>query len=88
MEQVGQLLRGAHSVALDRQVQVHRPLAQQQVPHRAADQVNRRQGREQRQEPLHAGHRPQPFAQSVHQSRTGTPASRMRSLASRTVVCP
>ena len=88
VEHVGQLLGRADRVALDGQVQVEDLLVEQEVAHRAPHEVDRGQRHQQRQQPLHARDGPQPLAQAVHQRRTGTPASRMRSLASRTVVCP
>ena len=64
----------------------------QQVTYRSAHQVGRLQPLERGQQALRSRHAPDALAQvarnRAHQSLTGMPASRIRSLASRTVCCP
>ena len=86
----GQLAGRPARVALHRQVDVHRHLAEQQVAHRAAHQVHGREVLERGKQLLHPGEAPDPLAQRgvrAHR-RTGTPARRMCSLASRTECLP
>ncbi len=73
---LGERPRDRERVALHHEVEIHVRRAAQQVPHRPAHQVGRRQTLEGGAE---AG---------VHHSRTGMPAARIVSLASRTVYAP
>ena len=88
-EPVGHGARRRARVSLDRDVHVDRIRPAQQVAHAATHQIGRRKPLEGRQKPLHAGHAPDALPQLAgpvrHQSRTGIPAPRMRSFASRTV---
>ena len=86
----GQLTRHPAGVTLHGQVQVHRHPAQQQVAYRAAHEVHGREVLERGEKLLHPGDPPDPFSQRgvrAHR-RTGTPARRMCSLASRTECLP
>ncbi len=86
-EPVGERTRHQRGVALHDEI---RPavgqLAAQQVPHPASDEVGRGQPDQRRQQALHAGQAADSLSQvrRAH-SRTGIPAARIRSFASRTV---
>ena len=87
-EPVGERARDRAGVALHGHVDVHPVGAAQQVAHRAAHEVRGRQALERGQQPAHPRQAANALAQVLggqHQSRTGIPAARMRSLASRTL---
>ena len=81
----GHVARRAGGVALDRHVEVDRPVPQQQVAHGSADEVRGREPRERREQHVHPGQGPNALGQPLHHSRTGMPAARIRSFASRTL---
>jgi hypothetical protein len=68
--------RGLRRIALDGKIQVDGFRTAEPVAHHAADQVGGRQTLERRQQ------------RANHHSRTGMPAARIASLASRTVYSP
>ncbi len=79
------------SIPLDGHVEVHRVRAAKQVADGAAHEVGSRKPGESGQQPLRAGQAPDALAElggACRHSRTGIPAARIRSLASRTVCCP
>ena len=87
-EPVGERAGDRAGVALHGHVDVHPVGAAQQVAHRPAHEVRGREALERWQQPAHSGQAPNALAQVLrgqHQSRTGIPAARMRSLASRTL---
>ena len=88
LQPLGQRAGRGAGVALDGQVEVHGLSPSQEVAHRSAHQVDRRQPLESAEQPVHTGQAAHPLAQARVRlrphSRTGIPAARIRSLASRT----
>ena len=88
-EPVRHRARRRAGIALDGDVHVVRVRAAQQIAHPAAHEKGRRQPLERGQQPLHARQAPdaltQLWARAGHHRRTGIPAARILSFASRTV---
>ncbi len=91
-EPIGQGPGYRASVSFDGYVEVDGIGVAEQVAHGAAHEVGGRQSFQGRQQAPHAGEATYALAQvhlaPRHHRRTGIPASRIRSLASRTVWCP
>ena len=89
---LGERARHRAGVALHRHVEVHGLRAAQQVAYRPAHQIRGREPAQRRQQALHARHAAQALTQVCpvrpRHRRTGIPAARMRSLASRTLWRP